>query len=56
MAEDKVFKAIEQDPSYDYWVARSFLLLSDIYVKKENLFQAKHTLKSVIENYESSAN
>ena len=25
-------------------------------MKKENLFQAKHTLKSVIENYDSSAN
>ncbi|MBT8195462.1 MAG: tetratricopeptide repeat protein [Bacteroidia bacterium] len=55
-AENNVFKAIEQDPSYDYWVAKSFLLLSDVYVQKDNIFQAKHTLKSVIENYESSPN
>jgi predicted negative regulator of RcsB-dependent stress response len=37
--------------SHDYWVARGFLLLADIYVAKGNIFQAKETLKSIIENY-----
>ena len=34
-----------------YWTARSFIILSDVYVAKDNDFQAKETLKSVIENY-----
>ena len=37
--------------SYIYWTARSFIKLSDVYVAKDNTFQAKETLKSVIENY-----
>ena len=34
-----------------YWTACSFIVLSDVYVAKDNDFQAKETLKSVIENY-----
>ncbi len=37
--------------SYDYWVAKGFVLLSDVYVQSGNTFQAKVTLQSVIENY-----
>jgi hypothetical protein len=33
-------------------VAKGFILLSDVYVKKENNFQAKQTLQSIIDNYE----
>ena len=40
--------------SSHYWIARSFILLSDIYVKLENKYQAKATLESVIENYNGS--
>ncbi len=40
--------------SYDYWVAKGFILLSDVYVKKGNVFQAKETLKSIIDNYEGN--
>ena len=29
----------------------SFITLSDVYVAKDNVFQAKATLKSIIENY-----
>jgi TolA-binding protein len=51
-AEDEVFKLINTYPSYDYWLARGFILLADIYVMNENIFQAKQTLISIIENYE----
>jgi len=37
--------------SYDYWVAKGFLLLSDIYLANGNDFQARETLKSIIDNY-----
>lgn len=50
-AENMVFDIINQYASYDYWIAKSFLLLADVYVKKVNYFQAKQTLQSVIDNY-----
>ena len=33
-------------------MAKGFLLLADVYVKKGNTFQAKQTLQSIIDNYE----
>lgn len=50
-AENQVFDLINQYASYDYWVAKSFILLADIYMKKNNTFQAKQTLQSIINNY-----
>jgi TolA-binding protein len=52
MAEKEIFELINDIPSYDYWIARAFILLSDVYVKNENNFQAKHTLQSIIDNYD----
>lgn len=51
-SEKTIFELINQIPSYDYWVARGFILLADNYVRKGNIFQAKHTLKSIIDNYD----
>ncbi|OFX78641.1 MAG: hypothetical protein A2X12_08110 [Bacteroidetes bacterium GWE2_29_8] len=51
-SEKLIFEIINQVPSYDYWIAKSFILLAENYVKKENFFQAQHTLKSIIDNYE----
>lgn len=50
--EKTVFALSENYASYDYWVAKGFLLLADVYVKKGNTFQAKQTLQSIIDNYE----
>ena len=50
--EKSIFALSENYASYDYWVAKGFLLLSDVYVKKGNTFQAKQTLQSIIDNYE----
>ncbi len=51
-AEVYVFELINQVPSYGYWIAKSLILLSDIYLAREDYFQAKATLKSIIENYD----
>jgi tetratricopeptide (TPR) repeat protein len=51
-SEKSVFDLSENFASYDFWVAKGFLLLSDVYVKKGNIFQAKQTLQSIIDNYE----
>jgi TolA-binding protein len=50
-AENQIFDLAEKYASQDYWVAKSFILLADIYVKNNNIFQAKETLKSIVDNY-----
>ena len=49
-AENKVFDISDRFANHEYWVAKSFILLADVYVAKDNAFQAKETLRSVIEN------
>jgi len=51
-SEKIVFEIINQMPSYEYWIAKSFILLADNLVKMDNIFQAKHTLQSIIDNYD----
>ena len=53
-AENKIFDISDNFSNYDYWVAKSFIALADVYVAKENYFQAKETLRSVIDNYKGS--
>ncbi|GAB1405420.1 tetratricopeptide repeat protein [Lentimicrobium sp.] len=53
-AEKQVFKVTTDYASYDYWVAKAFILLADVYVKTGNDFQAKQTLQSIIDNYEGA--
>src|SRR6185295_15037886 len=50
-AEDQSWKVIKQKPSSDYWVAKCFLLLADVYEAQKDFFQAKSTLQSIIDNY-----
>lgn len=50
-AEEKVFFVSENFNNYIRWTAQAFITLSDVYVAQDNIFQAKETLKSVIENY-----
>jgi tetratricopeptide (TPR) repeat protein len=38
---------------YEYWVVKGFVLLSDIYVKEKDYFQAKATLQSILDNYKN---
>lgn len=46
------FDLINNMPSYDYWVAKAFILLADNYVALKDNLQAKSTLLSIIDNYE----
>lgn len=47
------YDLINDFPNEDYWVVKSFILLSDIYLAKNNAFQAEQTLNSIIENCEN---
>ncbi len=51
-SQKTIFEIIDQLPSYDFWIAKSFILLADTYVETGDLFQAKQTLKSIVDNYE----
>lgn len=50
-SEDEIVDFISKNTPYQYWLGKSFLLLADIYISKNDQFQAKHTLKSLYENY-----
>src|SRR5690606_31360153 len=39
--------------SYDYWVAKGFVLMAEAYAGKGDTFKAKATLESIIDNYEN---
>ncbi|MEE4198260.1 MAG: tetratricopeptide repeat protein [Bacteroidales bacterium] len=55
IAEHEIFDFASQNTSQEYWLAKAFILLSDVYIAKDDLFQAKHTLKSIIDNYNPEA-
>ena len=50
-AQQACFDLSNQVPSYEYWVAKGFIILADTYSKLGNDFQAKSTLQSIIEEY-----
>jgi len=52
VAENEIFDFVEQNSSQEYWKARSFILLAEVYEAMGDLFQARHTLKSILDNYE----
>ena len=55
VAETEIFDFAAQNTSQEYWLAKTFILLADIYLKKGDQFQAKHTLKSIVDNYNPDA-
>ncbi len=50
-AEATIMEFINIGTSHQYWLARCFVLLSDIYMAQDDLFMAKQYLLSLQENY-----
>lgn len=50
-AQQACFDLSNQVPSYEYWVAKGFIILAETYSKLGNDFQAKSTLQSIIDEY-----
>jgi TolA-binding protein len=48
------FDLVKELPNYDYWVAKTYILLADDYVAMKDNFQAKATLQSIIDNYKGN--
>ena len=49
---DTCFKLKNRYSSYEYLIAKTFILIADNYYAQGNTFQAKATLESIVENYE----
>lgn len=50
-AETEILNYIEKGTPHQHWLAKSFILLVDIYIKKGDLFEAKQYLLSLKSNY-----
>lgn len=50
-SEKVIMDFAEKNTPYQYWLARSFILLADIYIARNDDFQAKQYLLSLQKNY-----
>jgi len=50
-SEAEVMDFAKKNTPHQFWLARSFVLLSDVYIKQNNDFQAKQYLLSLQKNY-----
>jgi TolA-binding protein len=51
IAEEIVYEFAGLNSPHAFWMAKSFMLLSDIFYDRDDYFQAKHTLQLVLDNY-----
>ncbi len=50
-AEQMILKFAESKTPQNYWLAKAFMVLGDIYAKKGDAFQARSTYQSVVDGY-----
>ncbi|MCX6226163.1 MAG: tetratricopeptide repeat protein, partial [Bacteroidia bacterium] len=50
-AEKEILEFLDQNTTHQYWLAKGYILWSEIYLKRSDLFQAKATLQILKENY-----
>jgi TolA-binding protein len=50
-AEKAVLNFSKSGTPHQYWLAKSFIVLGDVYVKRKDAFQAKATYESIIDGY-----
>jgi hypothetical protein len=53
-AQAEVMDFAKKNTPYQFWLARSFVLLADVYIKQNNDFQAKQYLLSLQKNYKTA--
>ena len=49
--EQKIYALADSKTPHSYWLGKAFILLGDIYVQRNDLFQAKATYRSVVDGY-----
>ena len=50
-AESLVYEFADKNTPHAFWLAKSFLLLGDVYLSRGDLFQARATYQSVVDGY-----
>jgi len=50
-SEKIIYEFIDQNTPHQYWMARMFLLLADVSLKKDDTLQARATLQSLKDYY-----
>lgn len=50
-SEKDILEFLDQNTTHQYWLAKAYILWSEIYLKRSDLFQAKATLQILKENY-----
>ncbi len=50
-SEKVILDFLDQNTTHQYWLAKTYILWSEIYVRRGDLFQAKATLQILKENY-----
>lgn len=50
-AEKEILEFLDLNTTHQYWLAKAYILWSDIYLKRGDFFQAKSTLEILKENY-----
>jgi len=53
-SENEVMDFAKKNTPHQFWLARSFVLLADVYIKQNNDFQAKQYLLSLQKNYKQA--
>jgi len=48
-SQKTVFEMLNQDPGYEYWIGKGYLLLSDSYLALKDNFNAKYAFQSFID-------
>lgn len=51
VAEELIYEFAQSNSPHGYWLAKGFILLSDIYYARGDYFSAKHTLQNLISKY-----
>jgi TolA-binding protein len=53
-SEETIMQFISEGTTHQYWLARCFILLADIYIAQGDDFMAKQYLLSLQENYNAN--
>jgi len=53
-SEKEILEFLDQNTTHQFWLAKAYILWSDIYINRRDLFQAKATLEILKENYSRS--
>ena len=49
--EQKIYALADSKTPHSYWLGKAFILLGDIYIQRNDTFQAKATYRSVVDGY-----